>query len=93
MTQTRGRDWSSRTERDEPFSKGCGGGEKETEGQRDKEIDTGGHQQRGADSDTQTWTEIETLGVSLWERDPGRGTEHKPRGCSGPFFLCTLPLT
>lgn len=35
-TQTRCRDWSSRTEKDEPFSRAVGAGEKETEGQRDK---------------------------------------------------------
>ena len=36
MTQTRHRDWSSRTERDEPFSRAMDAREKETEGQRDK---------------------------------------------------------
>ena len=34
--QTRRKDWLSRTERDEPFSRAVGAGEKETEGQRDK---------------------------------------------------------
>lgn len=39
MTQTRRRDWPSRTEREEPFSRAVGAGEKETEGQRDQQTE------------------------------------------------------
>lgn len=38
-TQTRRRNWSFRTERDEPFSRAVGAGEKETDGQRGKKME------------------------------------------------------
>ena len=90
-TQTRRRHSWSRTERDEPFSRTVGAGEKETEGQREKEVkrkrkDTGGDKLREPDSDPQTETERHP--------DSGRGTQREGVGrsqdhCSGPIYLCT----